>query len=128
MRFFDYIFHKLKWWNTKIVLDFSPFLSSIIILAVFQGFNVLFILNFMKYYWGYSVTIIDKYFLGLPVVFFIINLLYYQSPIKQTKINNWVTSLTKKSKNLYNLFMLIYFVVSLFLVIWIGFNMRAQNI
>jgi hypothetical protein len=128
MRFFDYIFYKMKWWNTKKILDFSPFLSAIIILAVFQGFNVLFVLNCLKYYWGYSVSIIDKYFLGLPVIFFVINLLRYHSSVKQSNIDNWVLSLTKKSQKIYNLLVILYFIVSLILLIWIGYNIRQQNI
>jgi len=128
MKFFDYVFYKMKWWNTKIVLDFSPFLSAIIILAVFQGFNILFILNCLKYYWGYSFSIIDKYFLGLPIIFFIVNLLYYRPSVKQSNIDNWVLSLTKKSQKIYNLFVILYFIVSLILLIWIGYAIRQQNI
>lgn len=128
MKFFDYIFYKMKWWNTKIVLDFSPFLSAIIILAVFQGFNVLFILNSLKYYFGYSIDIIDKYFLGLPIIFCIFNLFRYRSSIRQSNIDNWVLSLSQKSQKVYNLFVILYFIGSLILLIWIGYNIRQQNI
>lgn len=128
MKFFDYVFYKMKWWNTKVVLDFSPFFSSIIIVSVFQGFNVLFVLNCIKYYLDYSIDLVDRYFLALPIIFIIFNFFYYRSPIKQTNIDKWVLEIPQKSKRTYNVCTILYFVLSLGLLIWIGYNIRRQNL
>lgn len=128
MKFFDYLFYKMKWWNTKVVTDFSPFYSSIIILAVFQGFNVLTVVNFIKYNWNYNIILIDKYFLLLPIVFFIFNYFYYRSPVKQANIDKWILTLTKKTKIINNICVILYLIVSIVLLIWIGYNIRQQNI
>lgn len=128
MNFFDYLFYRMKWWNTKVVLDFSPFLSAIIIMAVFQGFNILFTLNVIKYNWGYRINFIDKYFLLLPVLFFILNLFYYRSPIKQANIEKRVLGLSQRGIKRYDILVVLYLVLSLFLLIWIGYLIRQQNI
>lgn len=128
MKFFDYVFYKMRWWNTKVVLDFSPFFSAIIIMAVFQGFNVLFVLNCIKYYWGYSIDFVDKYFLALPIIFFIFNFFYYRSPIKQANVDKWVLGIPQKAKKTYNVCTILYFVLSLGLLIWIGYNIRQQHL
>lgn len=128
MKFFDYLFYKMKWWNTKVVLDFSPFFSAIIIIAVFQGFNVLTALDFIKFYWGFSISFVDKYFLLLPIIFFILNFFYYHSPIKQAYIDKWMLEISQKQKQTYNICVVLYFVISLFLLIWIGYNIRQQNL
>lgn len=60
----------MKWWNTKVVLDFTPFLSAIIIMAVVQGFNVLFIVNFVEYFFDVSIMD-DKYYIALPIFFYL---------------------------------------------------------
>ncbi len=128
MKFFDYLFYKMKWWNTKVVTDFSPFYSSIIILAVFQGFNVLTVVNFIKFNWNYNIILIDKYFLLLPIVFFIFNYFYYRSPVKQANIEKWILTLTKKTKIINNICVILYLILSIVLLIWIGYNIRQQNI
>jgi len=117
----------MKWWNSKIVLDFTPFLSSIIIIAVFQGFNVLVVYNFIKYYFGLYLNIVENYYLVIPIVFFILNLLYYRSPIKQAKIDKWVKELEGKTKQKYNICVILYFLLSLILLIWIGYKLRIMN-
>lgn len=127
MRFFDYVFYKMKWWNSKIVLDFTPFLSSIIIIAVFQGFNVLVIYNFIKYYFGLYLNILENYYLAIPIIFFILNLLYYRSPIKQNKIDKWAKELDNRTKQRYNISAILYFLFSLLLLIWIGYKLRIMN-
>jgi len=118
----------MKWWNTKVVLDFSPFFSAIIILAVFQMFNILFVLNTVHYYLGVSISIVDRYYLLLPVLLFLWNFFYYRLPSRQAKIDAWVMSMPSKRKRLYNLFVVLYFVVSLFLFIGIGYLIRLTNL
>jgi len=110
------------------VLDFSPFLSAIIILTVFQVFNILFILNCVKYFLDYSLAILERYFFGVPIMLFIFNFLRYHSSSRQSDIDNWARSLSDKSQKIYNLFVVLYLVVSLILLIWIGNNIRMQNI
>ncbi len=128
MNFFDYLFYKMKWWNTKVVLDFSPLFSTIIIMSVFQGFNILFVLKFIKYYWGYGVNFIDRNYLLLPVLFFIWNYFYYRSPIKQANIKEWVLSISQRVKQVYNILVVLYFTLSLILLIWIVYLIRQQNL
>jgi hypothetical protein len=128
MNFFDYLFYRMKWWNTKVVLDFSPFLSAIIIMSVFQGFNVLFALDFIKYYCGFTVIFIDKYYLLLPILFFIWNIFYYRSPVKQASIEKRVLSLSQHSRKNYNILVVLYLVLSLSLLIWIGYLIRQHNL
>ena len=128
MSFFNYLFNRMKWWNTKVVLDFSPFFSAIIILAVFQMFNILFVLNTVHYYLGVSISIVDRYYLLLPVLLFLWNFFYYRLPSRQAKIDAWVMSMPSKRKRLYNLFVVLYFVVSLFLFIGIGYLIRLTNL
>ena len=127
MKFFDYLFNKMKWWNTKVVLDFSPFFSSIIIIAVFQGFNLFFVLNFIKYFWNRNMNFIDKYFLIIPVLFLTWNYLYYRSPKKQKNIERWALNLSIRARKIYNTFIILYFILSFFFIIWIGYLIRHQN-
>ncbi len=128
MRFFNYLFNRMKWWNTKVVLDFSPFFSAIIIMAVFQMFNILFVLNTVHYYFGVSISFFDRYYLLLPVLLFLWNYSYYRLPSRQAKIDAWVMSMPSKRRRLYDLFVVLYFVVSLFLFIWIGYLIRLTNL
>ena len=127
MKFFDYLFNKMKWWNTKVVLDFSPFFSSIIIIAVFQGFNLFFVLNFIKYFWNRNMNFIDKYFLIIPVLFLTWNYFYYRSPKKQKNIERWALNLSIRARKIYNTFIILYFILSFFFIIWIGYLIRHQN-
>ena len=127
MKFFDYVFYKMKWWNSKIVLDFTPFLSSIIIMSVFQGFNVLSLYNLIKYFFGLSFNVVEDYYLAIPIVFFSLNLLYYRSPIKQAKIDKWAKELDDRTKKRYNISVILYFLFSLLLLIWIGYKLRIMN-
>jgi len=128
MNFFDYLFYRMKWWNTKVVLDFSPFFSAVIIITVFQGFNILFVLDFIKYYWDFKVAFIDKYYLLIPIVFFIWNVFHYRSPVKQTNIEKRALSLSKRGRRNYNILVVLYLILSLFLLIWIGYLIRQQNL
>lgn len=128
MSFFNFLFYRAKWWNTKVVLDFSPFFSAIIIMAVFQMFNILFVLNTVHYYLGVSISFFDRYYLLLPVLLFLCNFFYYRLPSRQAKIDAWVMCMPSKRKRLYNIFVVLYFVVSLFLFIWIGYLIRLTNL
>jgi hypothetical protein len=127
MNFFDYLFHKMKWWNTKVVFDFSPFFSAIIIVAVFQGFNIQFALNFLKYYWGFKINFLDKYFFLSPLLLIIWNFLYFRSPDKQAVIEEKVMHISKRGINIYNIFVVLYFALSLFLFIWSAILLRQQK-
>jgi hypothetical protein len=118
--------YRLKWWNTKVVLDFSPFFSSILIIAVLQDFNVMTVLNFVEYYFGYRIDIFHKYLLLLPGIFLIFNFIYYRSPIKQAHIEKLALGISKRSKNIYDICVLVYFILSIFLLIFIG-NLIRQN-
>ncbi len=128
MNFLDYLFYRMKWWNTKVVLDFSPFLSAVIIMAVFQGFNILFVFNVIKYNWGISVNFVERYYLLLPVIFFVWNFFYYRLPQRQAKIDAWVLDMPLKRKKWYDFFVVLYFVLSLFLLIWIGYLIRLTHL
>lgn len=128
MSFFNFLFYRAKWWNTKVVLDFSPFLSAIIIMAVIQCFNIIFVLYSFKYFMGINIAFVEKYFLLLPVIFFLWNFFHYRLPSRQAKIDAWVMSMPSKRKRLYDLFVVLYFVVSLFLLIWVVYLIRLTNL
>lgn len=128
MKFLDYLFYRMKWWNSKVVLDFSPFISAVIIISVFQGFNILFVLNVVKYYWGFSVGFIEQYYLILPVLLFILNFFYYRLPQKQAKIEMSIVGMSSKQKIMYDVYVVSYFILTLFLLIWIGYLIRLKNL
>lgn len=128
MTFFNYIFYRMMWWNRKVVFDFTPFISSIIILSVFQGFNIIFLVDFIDYNWGIDLLFFEKSFLIPPVLFIILNYLYFKSKDRQAKINKWVSGFSKKKLIIYNILTILYFVISLMLLIWIGYKIRLQNI
>ena len=84
MNFFEYLFCRLYWWNTKIVKEKEmPVYYSIMGISVFHGFSVIPIFGIL-YVLIYNSYYIDKTFLGMsPFLFFvliamIINFLYFR--------------------------------------------------
>ena len=128
MIFFNYMFYRMMWWNKKVVFDFSPFISSVIIISVFQGFNIIFLVYLIDFYWGFNVLFFEKSFLIPPVLLIIVNYLYFKSKNKQSRINMKVSGFSKKKKITYNILIILYFIISLTLFIWIGYKIRLNNI
>lgn len=128
MQFFEYIFYKMMWWNRRVVLDYTPFISSIIILSVFQGFNIIFLIEFIDFYWGFDVLLIEKSFLLPPVLLIVLNYFIFKSKEKQSRIKTRISKFSKKKIIIYNTFLILYFIISLALLIWIGYKIRLQNI
>lgn len=127
MNFFDYLFYKMEWWNSKIVFDLSPFFSSILIISVFQGFNILFLLNFCEYFFWKELSIIDNYVLIIPASLFILNYFKYNKNKRRIIIQKRVNSFTNRKKNIYNFLTITYFVFSLGILILIAYLIRIRN-
>lgn len=127
MIFFDYLFYKMEWWNSKVVFDLSPFFSSILIISVFQGFNILFLLNFCEYFFWKELSIIDNYVLIIPASLFILNYFKYNKNKRRIIIQKRVNGFTNRKKNIYNFLTITYFVFSLGILIWIAYLIRIRN-
>lgn len=128
MIFFNYLFYRLKWWNEKVVTDFSPLISSVVIMSVFQGFNIIFLFNLVKFYWGVDLLFFEKAFLLPPIVLIAINYFVYKSENKQAIIKRQVSKLSRKIQMTYDVMIILYFILTLVLLIWIGYEIRQLNI
>ena len=127
MKFFNFIFDRMLWWNKKAVIDYTPFFSAIIILAFFQGLNVIFLNDLIHYYLKFNFLFFQKSYFLPPIIFLFLNYFYYKSKKKQTRINQWVLSFKKKKLILFDILTILYFIISWLLLIWIGFKIRQQN-
>jgi TRAP-type mannitol/chloroaromatic compound transport system permease small subunit len=128
MMFFNYLFYRLKWWNEKVVIDFLPYISPVVIMSVFQGFNVIFLFDLIKFYWGIDLLFFEKAFLFPPILLIAINYFVYKSENKQTIIKRQVSELSRKTQMTYDVMIILYFILTLVLLIWIGYEIRQLNI
>ena len=65
MNFFEYLFCRLYWWNTKIVKEKEmPVYYSIMGISVFHGFSVIPIFDVL-YLWIFNSYHIEKFIFGL---------------------------------------------------------------
>ncbi len=78
MKIFDYYFYRMYWWNTKVVLDFSPVFSAILGVSVIQDLNLFFIAELFSL-WKKSITenIFSDYFSIIWLIPLLFNLVYY---------------------------------------------------
>lgn len=121
---FRYTFRRMIWWHEKVVPDFTPFISSIIILSAFQGFNVFFFISLVEFLCDINLLRYRIIIYLPPFIFLLINLLYFNSKDRQIEINNWFNGLSKRKRIKYDLFMILYFCISLLLLFGIGYKMR----
>jgi uncharacterized membrane protein (DUF373 family) len=68
----------MYWWNTKVVLDFSPVFSAILGVSVIQDLNLFFIAELFSL-WKKSITenIFSDYFSIIWLIPLLFNLVYY---------------------------------------------------
>ena len=122
MIFFNYLFYRLYWWNTKIIKETTvPVFYASIGLATFQG------LNFISFYFLFSVYIFNNYntskemtmLLGGIICLF--NLLYYginKRYLKIIKTNEFKSVKEKRKKDFFCiLYILFTILLSIFTVV-----------
>lgn len=94
MKFFNYLFYRLYWWNSKIVSDSMPVFSAILGISVFQSLNIIFILELIALAnIPFVENILNNYLLLIGILTLFANLIYYLR-------HNLYKSLLKDNKNI----------------------------
>jgi hypothetical protein len=92
-----------------------------------QGLNLLSILTFLKFYWGFKINIIYDNFIIIPFALLILNYFHYKSEEKQLMIEKKALSLSKKVKKRFNIFTLSYTLLSIIIMMFLVYFVRNQN-
>jgi hypothetical protein len=127
MRFFDFLFYRLYWWNTKIVLDFSPVFSAILGLSVIQGLNLVFILELLSIgKLSFAENILNNYLLVVGIIPLLLNLFYYIKNKRYLEIISKCKSITVKERKRKDYICIAYIVLSFILVVLTLINARSN--
>lgn len=128
MSFFNYYFYRMHWWNTKIVLDFSPVFSAILGISVIQGLNIVFILEFISLLskWPFAELILNNYLIVLGIIPLAFNLVYYLKNKRHAVIINKCKNIPAKKRKVMDYICVAYTALSLILVVFTMINARAN--
>ena len=132
MNFFEYLFCRLYWWNTKIVKEKEmPVYYSIMGISVFHGFSVIPIFDVL-YLWIFNSYHIEKFIFGLNryltigVVALGIDFLYFRN--KQTVLYKQFKKIPKQKKKRMDILCIIY-IASIIVVNTLSmFYFRSKNL
>ena len=112
MNFFEYLFCRLYWWNTKIVKEKEmPVYYSIMGISVFHGFSILPIFDVL-YVWIFDSYYIENIFFGLDtylvigVIVLAIDFLYFRN--KQPILHKQFKKIPKQKKKRMDVLCIIY--------------------
>lgn len=125
MKLLNYVFYRMYWWNTKIVKDFTPFLSALIIVSVLQGFNLIFIFEIIAFYIFKTTSYFStKYFLFIGTLTFILDFFYYKFKNRYLEIVKECSNISKKNKQIYDVLVIVYVIATFTIVILLGDEIR----
>ena len=112
MNFFEYLFCRLYWWNTKIVKEKEmPVYYSIMGISVFHGFSILPVFDVL-YVWIFDSYYIENIFFGLDtylvigVIVLAIDFLYFRN--KQPILHKQFKKIPKQKKKRMDVLCIIY--------------------
>jgi hypothetical protein len=118
------------WWNTKIVLDFSPTFSAIMGVSVIQTFNLIFFIQLIYIFTkiSFAKLILQKYLILLGMVPLIFNFIYFFRNRKYKLILIECNDFSSKKRKRLDHACIIYTIISFALVFWAFINAKAHNI
>jgi hypothetical protein len=132
MNFFEYLFCRLYWWNTKIIKEKNiPFAYSISGLAMFHTLNVfpiyciLYVLLFDSYRIGGTLGINPFLTIGVIVIF--INCLYFKKPKYPVLLKKFEKIPTKKKKKM-DILCIVYIVTIIVVNVLFFIYFRSKNL
>jgi len=132
MNFFEYLFCRLYWWNTRIIKEnVIPSFYSITGLSVFQGFTIIpfygiiYVFLFKSYYIKDMLGI--NPFLIIGVIVFLINFMYFRKS-KYNALLKKFDKIPKEKKKKMDIISIVYIatiiLVNVLLTIWF----RSHNV
>ena len=132
MNFFEYLFCRLYWWNTKIVKEKEmPVYYSIMGISVFHGFSVIPIFDVL-YLWIFNSYHIEKFIFGLNpyltigVIAIVIDFLYFRN--KQTVLYKQFKKIPKQKKKRMDVLCIIYIASIIVVNTLFMFYFRSKNL
>ncbi len=109
-----------KWQEAKV-----PYLSSILVISVLQMFNYIFIRDLIMFHIrGVKYESFAYENLIVPSIFIVLNYLYFNYNSRSKKILKQFGKRTKEDKRPYWIFSWIYIIVTVILVIAMGYSVR----
>lgn len=127
MNFFDYLFYRMHWWNTKVVLDFSPVFSAILCVSVIQGLNLVFILELFSIgKWSFAENVLNNYLFVVGIIPLLFNLFYYLKNKRHVEIINKYKNITVKERKRKDYICIVYIALSFILVVLTMINARSN--
>lgn len=127
MKFFNYLFYRMYWWNTKVVLDFSPVFSAILGISVIQGLNLVFILELLSIgKWSFAENVLNNYLIVAGIIPLLFNLFYYLKNKRHLEIINKYKNIPVKEKRKKDYICFAYTVLSFLLVVYTMINARSN--
>lgn len=105
MKFFDYIYCRLYWWNTKIIKEKEASFYSIVGLSVFQCFGIILVVDICGIsIWDsmYIDTIlsIKHLYLILGIIVLLIDFVFYNKKKRNELCETFINIAVKKKKKL----------------------------
>ena len=131
MNFFDYMYCRLYWWNTKIIKEKeTPTFYSIVGLSVFQSFGIIPIIDICGIFIGNSTYInavlsISHFYLVLGIIVLIVDLIYYNKK-KRKKLYTTFANLTVDKKKKLDILCLSYILIIIVSNILLSIYMRFR--
>ena len=131
MNFFEYLFCRLYWWNTKIVKEKEmPVYYSIMGISVFHGFSILPVFDIL-YVWIFDSYYIENIFFGLDtylvigVIVLAIDFLYFRN--KQPILYKQFKKIPKQKKKRKDVLCIIYIAGIIVVNTLFMFYFRSKN-
>ncbi len=132
MNFFEYLFCRLYWWNTKIIKEnVTPVLYSITGLSVFHGFTIIPFYGIIYVYLFKSYYIEDilgvNPFLIIGIIVLIIDYLYFKKPRYKVLLKKF-EKIPKEEKKKKDILCIIYIATIIIVNILLTIYFRAHNV
>jgi len=132
MNFFEYLFCRLYWWNTKIIKeDVVPIYYSRLGLAVFQGFTII------PFYAIFNVLLFGSFhikkileinpFIIIIAIAFVVNVLYF-SKSRSTVLLKKFEKIPKEKKKRTDILCIIYIVTIIVVNVLFVAYFRGKNL
>ena len=129
VRFFDYLFYRVYWWNCKIVKEKElPLFSTFMGVSVFHGINVSTVYFFLLYLID-DIQFNNKwiYSLLLCLILLFDYVFYFKSQRYKKIINVYFIDISKSNRLIKDIILIIYIIISIFLFLWILYTGNVNN-